>query len=68
MAVRSAVEKGNAHMFQVERTAKKNAEALQKKLTDKGVPAKTAQRAARKQEANEVKRGNAWIRKNVGLD
>lgn len=55
-------------MFQVERTAKKNAEALQKKLTDKGVPAKTAQRAARKQEANEVKRGNAWIRKNVGLD
>jgi hypothetical protein len=55
-------------MFQVEYNAAEKAKKRAEEMRAKGMSAKEARRAARKQEANDVKRGNAWIRENVGLN
>lgn len=55
-------------MFNVENNARDRGDKIFSKASQKGLSDQQAARAARKQEAKEIKRGNVWIKKNVGLD
>lgn len=55
-------------MFQVERNAKIYGENLAKELKAKGVSARSAELQGKMAEQAKIKRGNAWIKANVGLN
>jgi hypothetical protein len=55
-------------MFTVESDARRNADKLRNELKSKGVSPEQADRLARRQERQEVRDGNKWIKDNVGLN
>jgi len=55
-------------MFGVEKNAKDDAAKIRKDLKAAGMGDRQAGRIANRHEQRQVRNGNKWIRKNVGLD
>jgi hypothetical protein len=55
-------------MFGVEKNAKDDANHIRKHLKDSGMGDRQASRIANRHEQRQVRSGNRWISKNVGLN
>lgn len=55
-------------MFGVRRNAQDDANKVRKDLKASGMGRRQADRIANRHEQRQVRNGNKWIRKNVGLD